>query len=194
MKKLAIFVSGSGTNMENILQHIKDGKIQAEAALIISDNPNAQAIQRAQKFGIQPVIVDRKKFDSKEKFEEGICRQVDQKKIDFIILAGFMRILSPSFVKSYSGRILNIHPSYLPQFPGAHAIRDAFENKTKLLVSGTGVSVHFVTEQVDGGPVIKQAHVPIHQDDTLESLEKRIHETEYKLYPEALNLVLDSKS
>lgn len=191
MKKLAIFVSGSGTNMENILQHIRDGKIKADPALILSDNLNAQAIQRAQKFGIQAAVVDRKKFDSKEKFEEAIRHQVDQRKIDFIILAGFMRILSPSFVKTYAGRIINIHPSYLPEFPGACAIRDAYENKGKLLRSGTGVTVHFVTEDVDAGPIIKQERVPIRPDDTLESLEKRVHETEYKLYPEAINLVLN---
>lgn len=194
LKRLAIFVSGNGTNMQNILEKIRDGKIQAEASLVVSDNPQAYALKRAEKFGVECVVVDRKKYESKEKFEQGIRNLADQRKIDYIVLAGFMRILSSSFVKAYSGRILNIHPSFLPNFPGAHALRDAFESREKLLQSGTGVTVHFVTEEVDGGPIIKQEKVSIYRDDTLETLEKRVHETEYKLYPEAINLVLNSKS
>ena len=189
MKRLAIFVSGSGTNMENILRHIQEGKIQAEASLVVSDNPGAYALERAEKFGVESVVVDRKKFDSKENFEAEIQRRLAGKKIDYIVLAGFMRILSPSFVKAYRGRILNIHPALLPDFPGAHAIRDAWEAK----VRKTGVTVHFVDEGVDTGPVILQREVPVTADDTLESLEKEIHAVEYEIYPEAINLVLQGK-
>ena len=189
MKRLAIFVSGSGTNMENILRHLQEGRIQAEASLVVSDNAEAFALRRAEKFGVESVVVDRKKFDSKENFEAEIQRRLAGKKIDYIVLAGFMRILSPSFVKAYRGRILNIHPALLPDFPGAHAIRDAWEAK----VRKTGVTVHFVDEGVDTGPVILQREVPVTADDTLESLEKEIHAVEYEIYPEAINLVLQGK-
>lgn len=189
MKKLAIFVSGSGTNMENLLQKIREGKIRAEAALIVSDNPQAYALKRAEKYEVECVVADRKSFDSKESFEAGIRRHLERKKIDFILLAGFMRILSPAFVKAYKGRILNIHPALLPKFPGAHAIQEAWEAK----VGKTGVTVHFVDEGVDTGPVILQREVEIDSHDTLESLEKKIHEVEYEIYPEAINLVLQGK-
>ncbi len=193
MKRIAILVSGNGTNMENILQHIRDGKIAAEAELVLSDNPQAYALRRAEKFNVECVVVDRKKFDSKESFEAEIRRHLDRKKIDYILLAGFMRILSADFVKAYQRRIINVHPSFLPHFPGAHSIRDAFEHKEKLSKTGTGVTVHFVTEAVDAGPPILQEKVPIHKEDTLETLEKRIHEKEYELYLKAINLVLQGK-
>jgi phosphoribosylglycinamide formyltransferase-1 len=193
MKRLAIFVSGNGTNMQNLLERIQRGELRAEAALVVSDNPQAPALERAKKFGVECVVVDRKQYDSKEAFESEIRRHVERKKIDYLILAGFMRILSPSFVKVYPNRILNIHPSFLPDFPGAQAIREAFENREKLSRTGTGVTVHFVTEAVDAGPPILQERVPIKEGDTLESLEERIHHVEYRLYPAAINLVLQGK-
>ncbi|MBI2167384.1 MAG: phosphoribosylglycinamide formyltransferase [Candidatus Omnitrophica bacterium] len=186
MKKLAIFVSGNGTNMENLLCRIREGKVRAEASLVVSDNPGAYALERAKKFGVESVVVDRKKFDSKENFEAEIQRRLAAKKIDYVILAGFMRILSPSFVRAYRDRILNIHPALLPDFPGAHAIQEAWEAK----VRKTGVTVHFVDEGVDTGPVILQREVAVEANDTLESLEKKIHAVEYEIYPEAINLVL----
>ena len=186
MKQLAIFVSGSGTNMENILSHVRDGKIKAEAALVVSDNPEAYALKRAEKYNVECVIVERKRFDSKESFETEIRRHLERKKINLILLAGFMRILSPDFVRAYQKRILNIHPALLPQFPGAHAIRNAWAAKVKK----TGVTVHFVDEGVDSGPIILQREVEIKSGETLESLEKRIHAVEYELYPKAINWVL----
>lgn len=190
LKQIAIFVSGNGTNMENLLQHIRDGKLRAEPALIVSDNPGAYALKRAEKYNVECVVVDRKKYGSKEAFEAEIRRHLEQKKIDYVILAGFMRILSPSFVAAYPKRILNIHPALLPKFPGTHAIRDAWEAKQKV----TGVTVHFVDEGVDTGPIILQREVRIEPKDTLESLEKKVHEVEYELYPEAINLVLGEKT
>jgi phosphoribosylglycinamide formyltransferase-1 len=190
MKKISIFVSGNGTNMEYLLEHVRSGKLKAEAALVVSDNPQAYALKRAEKFNAECVVVDRKKFPSKETFEAEIRRHLDRKKIDYIALAGFMRILSPAFIKAYEGRLINIHPSLLPQFPGAHAIRDAFEAKAKV----TGVSVHFVDEGVDTGPVILQREIKVNPEDTLESLETKIHALEYEIYPEGINLVLAGKS
>ena len=186
MKRFAIFVSGSGTNMENILQKIREGRIEAEAALVVSDNPGAPALKRAEKFKVECAVVDRKKFSSREEFEAEIEQNLARKKIDYIVLAGFMRILSPGFVRARRLRILNIHPALLPKFPGAHAIREAWEAKVKV----TGVTVHFVDEGVDTGPIILQREVPIEANDTLETLEKKIHAVEYELYPEAIHRVL----
>lgn len=186
MKRLAVFVSGNGTNMENILRSIRERKIKAQAALVLSDNPEALALKRAQEYPVECVVVERQKFSSKEAFEAEIRQHLKRKKIDYVILAGFMRILSPSFVVAYHGRILNLHPSLLPKFPGAHAIREAWEAKEKV----TGVTVHFVDEGVDTGPVILQREVKVESGETLESLENKIHAVEYELYPTAINLVL----
>lgn len=189
MKKLAIFVSGSGTNMENIIRLIQKGEIEAEASVVICDKPGAAAIDKAKKLGVEVALIDRKKFSTKEEFEIEIMKVVNQKNIDYLVLAGFMRLLSVHFVTQYRGRIINIHPSLLPEFPGAHAIRDAFEAKSKM----TGVTIHFVDEGVDSGPVILQQKVPVEAKDTLETLEAKIHEVEYKLYPEAIRRVLSGK-
>ena len=190
MKQLAIFVSGNGTNMENILQHVKEKKIKAEAALVVSDNPQAYALKRAEKYDVECLVVDRKQFQTKTDFESEIRRHLERKKIDYIILAGFMRILSKDFVRAYWGRIINIHPSFLPAFAGTHAIRDAWEAKVK----ETGVTVHFVDEGVDSGPIILQQKVKIDSGETLESLEKKVHVMEYEIYPEGINLVLSGKA
>lgn len=189
MKRIAIFVSGNGTNMENILQKVREGKIRAEAGLVISDNSQAYALKRAEKYNVECIVVDRKRFDSKAAFEAEIRRHLDRKKIDYILLAGFMRVLSPDFVKTYKGRTLNIHPALLPEFPGTQAIKDTWEAK----VEKTGVTVHFVDEGIDTGPTILQREVAVKPDDTLESLEQKIHAVEYELYPEAINLVLEGK-
>lgn len=176
--------------MENILEHVLGGKIHAEAALVVSDNPEAYALRRAEKYDVECVVVDRKKFAAREGFEAEIRRHLARKKIDFILLAGFMRILSPSFVRAYRGRILNVHPALLPNFPGAHALLDAFRAKAKK----TGVTVHFVNEGIDTGPAILQREVAIEAGGTLETLEKKIHAVEYELYPKAINLVLEGKA
>jgi len=190
MSKIAIFVSGSGTNMENILKEIQAGRIPgAVAELVISDNPEAQAISKAEKLGVEVALVDRKQFSNKADFEANMIQQLERKKIDFIVLAGFMKILSADFVRRYEGRIINIHPSYLPNFPGGHAIRDAFEAKAK----ETGVTVHFVDEGVDTGPIILQRKVAVSPSDTLESLEAKIHAVEYELYPEGLRLLVSGQ-
>ncbi len=187
--RLAFFVSGNGTNMVNLVKCIQAGKLEAEPVIVISDNPEAKALVRARELGVEAICVDRKKFLLKANFEDELIWHLESKKIDYIILAGFMRILSADFVVRYEGRIINIHPAYLPAFPGGHAIRDAFEAKAR----ETGVTVHFVDAGVDTGPVIFQKKVPVLPDDTLESLETRIHALEYELYPEALRLLLSGQ-
>ena len=189
MKRLALFVSGNGTNMENIIRQIQAGRIPAQAALVICDNPEAVAMRKAESLKVPVVLIDRKKFSVKAAFESEILRQLELQKIDLIILAGFMRILSPGFVKRCKGKILNIHPSLLPQFPGAHGIREAFLAKVK----ETGVTVHFVDEGVDTGPIILQRSLAVNPGETLDGLEAKIHELEYKIYPEAIRDVLSGK-
>jgi len=186
MKKIAFFVSGNGTNMENLVKEIQAGRIQAEAALVVSDNPAAGALEKAADLKVKTAVVNRKDFESKSAFERGIIDILRQEKIDLVCLAGFMKILSADFVNEYYGKIINIHPAYLPQFPGAHAIQDAYDAK----VSETGVTVHFVTPEVDAGPIILQRKVPVDTEEKIELLEERVHALEYELYPEALRKVL----
>lgn len=186
MKKLAIFVSGSGTNMQNLIIECHNGRIPAQVAVVISDNPEAKAVARARNYGVNVTTIDRKQFQDKAAFETELARAVDQAKVDYLVLAGFMRILSVEFVRKYKGKIINVHPSLLPAFPGAHGIKDAFEAK----VPETGVTIHWVDEGVDTGPVILQKKVAVAPEDTLESLEEKVHAVEYEIYPEALRKVM----
>jgi len=189
MKNIAVFASGRGTNFSAIIKALKRGKIKANLSLLVSDNPGAGAIKIAKQNGIKAVLVKRENFTAKEAFENEIIRHLKENKINLIVLAGFMRILSPLIVKKYKNRILNIHPALLPSFKGAHAIKDAFSYGAKV----TGVTVHFVDEQTDHGPIILQQAVSIRRNDTLESLEARIHKAEHKLYPEAIKLFVEGK-
>lgn len=186
---LAIFASGNGTNFSAIVKAIKQGKIKVRSVILVCDKPGAFVIKRAQKAKVQVVLVRREDFVSRADFEKAIIQRLKSYKVDLIALAGFMRMLSPAFVKQYRNRILNIHPSLLPAFKGAQAIKDAFDHKA----SFTGVTVHFVDEEMDHGPVILQEQVKIRSSDTLASLEKRIHGLEHKLYPQAIKLFYSGK-
>ena len=186
MKKLAIFVSGAGTNMQHLINECHNGRIPAQVGVVICDNPEAKAIARARNYGVNVIVIDRKQFQDKALFETELARAVDYAKADYLVLAGFMRILSVDFVRKYKGKIINIHPSLLPAFPGAHGIRDAFEAK----VPETGVTVHWVDEGVDTGPAILQKKVAVSPEDTLETLEEKVHAVEYEIFPEALRKIL----
>lgn len=176
--------------MENLIKFSKAGKLSgAKIVLVISDNPAAGGIDKARKLDIPVQVVERPKFASKKDFEAHIFHLIEEAGIDYLVLAGYMRILSNDFVRRYMGRIINIHPSLLPAFPGAHGIKDAFDAKVK----ETGVTVHFVDEGVDTGPIILQRKIPVTAGEPLESLETRIHAAEYEIYPEALNLVLSGQ-
>jgi phosphoribosylglycinamide formyltransferase 1 len=181
---LAVFASGNGSNFSAIVKAIKQRKIKAKSIILVCDKPGAFVIKRAQKAKVQVVLVRREDFISRADFEKAIIQRLKSYKVDLIALAGFMRMLSPVFVKQYRNRILNIHPSLLPAFKGAQAIKDAFDQK----VPFTGVTVHFVDEEMDHGPVILQKQIKIRSSDTLASLEKRIHRLEHKLYPQAIKL------
>lgn len=156
---------------------------------MVSDNPSAYAVVRAARAKIPAVIIDPKGFRSRELFDRSAAKAVDRSGARLIVLAGFMRILSPWFVRRYKGRILNIHPALLPAFPGRHGVRDALRRGVKV----TGVTVHFVDERVDHGPVILQEPVAVRPGDTESSLTERIHRLEHRLYPKAIDRVLQGK-
>ena len=183
---LAIFASGNGSNFTALVKAVKQKKIKVKLVVLVCDKPDAFVIKRAQKAKITVILAKREDFASRLDFEAAIIQRLKNYKIDFIALAGFMRMLSPSFVKLYRNRIVNIHPSLLPAFKGAHAIKDAIDAK----VSFTGVTVHFVDNKMDHGEVILQEQIKIKPKDTLASLSKRIHALEHKLYPQAINIIL----
>ena len=189
MIKIAVLVSGRGTNLQAIINAIKKGRIDGEIKIVISDNPKAYALQRAKKNKITTQVVPYKKFRNKEKYEQEILRHLDDYKINLIVLAGYMRILSPEFIKKYRYRIINIHPALLPAFPGLHAQRQALEYGVKV----SGCTVHFVDEGTDTGPIILQKAVPVKQFDDEESLAKRILKYEHQLLPRAIQLFAQNK-
>ncbi len=189
MKNIAVFASGKGSNFAAIIQAVKKKKIKANIALLVCDNPQAGAINHAKKAGIKIALIEREDFSSKKDFEGKLIEHLNQEKIDLIILAGFMRILSIEFVRKYKNRIMNIHPALLPSFKGIEGIKDAFEYGLKI----TGVTVHFVDEEMDHGPIILQAAVKIEEKDTLESLEAKIHKVEHQIYPKAIHLFVTGK-
>ena len=185
-KRIAIFVSGSGTNMENIAKRAEADELNCTINLVVCDQPGAKALERSAALKLETFVIERKNFKTKQEFEVRIDAELRQRNIEAIFLAGYMRILGPDFVRAWKSKILNVHPSLLPKFPGAHAIQDAFRAHAK----ETGVTIHFVDEGVDSGPVILQRSVPIQPDDTLATLEARIHAVECDLYPEAIHLFL----
>ncbi len=175
MKKIAVFASGNGSNFQVIAE-------QFPVDVVFSDHRDAYVLERAEKLGVTAHTFELKEFDNKVAYEEAIVALLEQYDIDLVCLAGYMKIVGPTLLAAYEGRIINIHPAYLPEFPGAHGIEDAWEAG----VDQSGVTIHWVDSGVDTGKVIKQVRVPRLADDTIESFEARIHEAEYQLYPEVL--------
>ncbi len=186
---IAVFASGRGTNFAAIIRAVKSGKIKANLSLLVCDNPQAGAMTKAKRAKIKVALVKREDFPNKKDFEAAILGHLKAAEIDLIVLAGFMRMLSPELVRAYSGRILNIHPALLPAFKGTQGIKDAFDYGVKV----TGVTVHFVDEVMDHGPIILQQTVKVEQDDTPVTLEAKIHKVEHKLYPLAIKLFTEGK-
>jgi phosphoribosylglycinamide formyltransferase-1 len=189
MMNIAVFASGRGSNFQAISDAVRDGKLKVNLSLLVCDNPQADVLKKAEVSGVRSLVIRREDFTAKEDFEAKIIQVLKKEKIDLIVLAGFMRILSPAFISEFRNRIINIHPALLPAFKGADGIKDAFDYGVKV----TGVTVHFVDEQTDHGPIILQAVVEIKAEDTLESLEERIHKTEHQLYPQSIQLFAENK-
>jgi len=187
--RIAVFASGRGSNFAAIIAAAKRGIFRANLSLLVCDQPKAGVIAKAKRAGVKVVLVRREDFSGKKDFEAQIVKNIQEYKIDLIVMAGFMRMLSHEFVRRYRFKIINIHPSLLPSFKGAHAIKDAFDYGVKV----TGVTVHFVDEEMDHGPIILQQAVSISKSDTPASLEARIHKIEHKLYPLGIKLFVEGK-
>ncbi|MBO5515472.1 MAG: phosphoribosylglycinamide formyltransferase [Schwartzia sp.] len=186
---LGVLCSGRGTNLQSILAAVDSGQIPAPVGVVLTDVPDVKALERAEKAGIPHFCVNRKNFADKQAFEEALVGKLREYGVTLVILAGFMRILSPYFVHEFSGRILNIHPSLLPSFGGAHAHRDVLAYGVKV----SGCTIHFVDEGMDSGPIILQTAVPVLDSDDEDTLAARVLEQEHKLYPKAIELFLKGK-
>lgn len=188
-KRLGILLSGHGSNFEAIADAIDTGRIRdAEIAVVISNRPGALGIQAALERGLDAVVVPSK-GRKREEFDADVVKLLQEKTVDLVCLAGFMRLLSPVFIRAYPAQILNIHPALLPAFPGLEGQKQALDHGVKF----TGCTVHFVDEELDHGPIVAQAVVEVHDDDTEESLAARILEAEHRIYAEAINFVLAGK-
>ncbi len=188
-KKIAILGSGRGTNFQAIAEAVKSGRLPVDICLVISDREDAFILKRAENFGIKGLFIDPKKFPSRGEFDKELGKNLLKEKIELVVLAGFMRIISSDLVREYKGRMINIHPALLPSFKGAHGIKEALDYGVKV----TGVTVHFVDEGVDTGPIILQEAVKIEEGDTEDSITSRIHAVEHRLYPEAIRLFGENK-
>ncbi|MCF8720246.1 phosphoribosylglycinamide formyltransferase [Nitrospina gracilis] len=187
--KLGVLASGRGTNLQAIIDHIESGRLIAEIAIILSDKPDAQALERGRKHGIETQFVDPKAFAGKQAYNAELVRILQSKAVDLVCLAGYMRIVREPFFETFPNRIINIHPSLLPAFPGLDVQQKAIDYGVKF----SGCTVHYVNEEVDGGPIILQAVVPVEDGDTAETLSARILEQEHVIYPKAIQQIVDNQ-
>lgn len=188
--RVGVLVSGRGSNLQALLDSSARGEYPAEVVVVISDRERAAALDRARDAGVEALFVNPKDFADREAFDLALVRELTTRRVDLVCNAGFMRILSPAYVRAFAGRAMNVHPSLLPAFPGLHAQRQALEHGAKV----AGATVHFVDDgPVDTGPIILQASVPVLPDDTEESLSARILVEEHRLYPEAVRLFAEGR-
>jgi phosphoribosylglycinamide formyltransferase-1 len=188
-RTLGVLISGRGTNLQAIIDAIQEGRLDARIGVVVSNKANAAGLERAQRAGNATSVIDHKTFSSREAFDERVLEELRKHEVDLLCLAGFMRILSPVLVRAFPNRVLNIHPALLPSFIGLHGQRQALEYGVKV----SGATVHIVDEELDHGPILLQAAVPVRGDDTEESLSARILKEEHRLYPEAIGLLLDGR-
>lgn len=177
--RIVVLISGSGSNLQSIIDACASGTIGGEVVGVISNRADAYGLQRARRAGIPTEVLEHGAYPDRESFDQALAKQIDRYNPELVVLAGFMRILTSDFVRHYAGRMLNIHPSLLPHFQGLHTHRRALEARHEL----HGASVHFVTEELDGGPLILQAEVPVLQDDDESRLAERVLEQEHRIYP-----------
>ncbi|MEJ5185718.1 MAG: phosphoribosylglycinamide formyltransferase [Candidatus Geothermincolales bacterium] len=187
--RLGVLLSGSGTNMENIAKQIDEGKLDASIEVVISDRKDAYGLVRAERRGLRAVFVDPASFPDRESYDRELVRILKGHQVDLVVLAGYMRLVTKAFLDEFPMRVMNIHPALLPAFPGTSAVADALAYGVRV----TGVTVHFVDEGVDTGPIILQEAVPVFPTDEVETLHQRLHQVEYRLYPEAIRLFCQGK-
>lgn len=186
MKKvtLGVLVSGSGSNLQAIIDNIEASRLSAEIKVVISNEPEAYGLVRAENHHIRTVVVNHRDYDSREAFDQGLVTALKENGVELVILAGFMRVITPTFLKAFHNRVLNIHPALLPAFPGVHVWQEAIDYGVKF----SGCTVHFVDEGTDTGPIIIQSVVPVLDDDDADSLSARILKQEHKIYSRAIQL------
>ena len=187
MKKIIVLISGSGSNLQAIIDSCKSKYIEAEVQCVVSNNPNAYGIERAKFAGIKTIILDHKNYSSRDLFDADLYDILMQHGADLIVLAGFMRILTPKITENFYGKIINIHPSLLPKYPGLNTHEQVINNKDPI----HGVSIHYVSSELDEGPLIAQGEIKTLGDD-IDSLIKRIHKLEHKIYPEIIKLICNN--
>ena len=186
---IGVLISGSGTNLQSIIDAIEGKELEAKIQVVLSNRADAYGLVRAKKHGIPVEVLDHKRFASREAFDQAVVDILRAREVELVVLAGFMRLLSPVFVSAYSNRIMNIHPALLPAFPGLHVQKKAVEHGVRF----SGCTVHFVNEECDEGPIIIQAVVPVFPEDTEESLAARILEQEHRIYPRAIQLYSEGR-
>ena len=185
--RLGVLISGRGSNLQSIIDAIARGDLQARIAVVISNRADAAGLARARAAGIEAVHLDPRRHPDRSSYDRAIVAALQQREVDLVCLAGFMRLVGAPLLDAFPQRVLNIHPSLLPSFPGLDGQRQALEHGVRI----TGATVHLVTADLDGGPIVLQSAVPVHDDDTVEALSARILVEEHRLYPEAIRLVLD---
>jgi len=184
-----VLISGRGSNLQAIIDASEKGEIPAKVAVVISNNPEAFGLERAKKHNLPAVVIDNRKFKDKNTYELEMVKTLQKYKVDLVCLAGYMRIVGPVLLEHYQGKMINIHPALLPSFPGLHGQKQALDYGVKV----SGVTVHFVDEGCDTGPIILQTAVPVSENDTEETLSERILEQEHKIYPQAIKLFAEGK-
>jgi phosphoribosylglycinamide formyltransferase 1 len=183
--KLVVLISGSGSNLQAIIDAITSDRLNANITAVISNRPDVKGLERARSAGIPALTLNHTEFESREAFDHQLVQEIDQRQPDLIILAGFMRILTDDFVAHYKNRMLNIHPSLLPEFRGLNTHQRAIDAKVKQ----HGVSVHYVSNELDGGPLVLQAVIDVNENDTAQTLQQRVHQQEHIIYPMAIEWI-----
>ena len=187
--KLGVLISGSGTNLQAIIDAIAAGQLDATVELVVSSRPDAYGITRAQQAGINVLVLNKEVYKDRLAADAQIAQALKEAGCEYVAMAGYMRMVNAPLLEAFPNRIINLHPALLPSFKGAHAIQDAFDAGVKI----TGVTVHFANAEYDNGPIIAQEPVEVREGDTVDDLEARIHETEHRLYPAALQLVAQGR-
>jgi phosphoribosylglycinamide formyltransferase-1 len=186
---IGVLVSGSGSNLQSIIDHVETGALDADIRVVLSNNPDAYALERCSKHKIPSVVIDHRHYNSRESFDRKMIATLESSGVELVVMAGFMRILSPEFFRAFPGRVINIHPALLPAFPGMHVQQKAVEYGVRF----AGCTVHFADDGVDTGPIIIQAVVPVYEDDTPETLSARILKEEHRIYPQAIQYYAEGR-
>ena len=188
-RRLGVLISGRGSNLQAIIDAIKDGRLKATVAIVISNRADALGLDKARAAGIETLVLPQSAYSTREEYDQALVQHLQERQVDLVCLAGFMRLLSHVFIDAFPNAVLNVHPSLLPAFPGLDAQRQAWEHGVRV----SGATVHIVTVDLDAGPIVEQAAVPVHADDTPETLAARILVEEHRIYPQAIARILDGK-